>query len=421
MLISNAKIYGKEGTWDILIKDGKIAKIGKDIAAGQEEKIDASGCMVTGPYVDSHCHLDYVGTYGDPVYNMSGTLFEGIKIWGERKKTITKEDVKQRAKHVLKWEVAHGTQFIRTHVNSDEPGHISTQALLEVKEEMKDLIDVQIVAFPQHGVYNFPNGLELLEECVALGADAIGAIPHYEDTREDSVLSLHKMFDLAEKHDVLVDVHCDETDDEQSRSVEVVASEAYKRGLGSRVTASHTTAMGSYNNAYAYKLMGLLQRSKINFVSNPTINIHLQGRYDTYPRRRGITRVQELLEAGLNVSMGNDDIMDPFYPLGAGNMLEVLHMGLHVSHLTGYEQMKNSLDMITGNGAVTLNKTDVYGIEEGKPANMLIIAADDVYDLVRRQVKPVYSIRNGKIIMNRKPEEVEVKVGEDTEKVDYKI
>lgn len=421
MLITNGKIYGKEGVWDILIKNGKIDKIAKGIAAEQEKAIDAAGCMVSAPYVDSHCHLDYVGTYGDPVYNMSGTLFEGIQIWGERKKTITKEDVKRRATHVLKWEVAHGTQFIRTHVNSDEPGHISTEALLEVKDEMKDLIDVQIVAFPQHGVYNFPDGLKLLEECVAMGTDAVGAIPHYEDTREDAVLSLHKMFDLAEKYGVLVDVHCDETDDDQSRSIEVVAAEAYKRGLGARVTASHTTAMGSYNNAYAYKLMGLLQRSKINFVSNPTINIHLQGRYDTYPRRRGITRVQELLEAGLNVSMGNDDIMDPFYPLGAGNMLEVLHMGLHVSHLTGYEQMKNSLDMITGNGAVTLGRTDVYGIEEGKPANLLILPADDVYDLVRRQVKPLYSIRNGQVIMERKPEEVNVKSGTATEKVDYRI
>lgn len=421
MLITNASIYGKVGYWDIFIQDGKIEKIGKGITAEQEEVIDASGCMVTAPYVDSHCHLDYVGTYGDPVFNMSGTLFEGIQIWGERKKTITKEDVKRRAAHVLKWEVAHGTQFIRTHVNSDEPGHISTEALLEVKEEMKDLIDVQIVAFPQHGIYNFPDGLKLLEECVAMGTDAVGAIPHYEDTREDSVLSLQRMFDIAEKYNVLVDVHCDETDDDQSRSVEVVAAEAYKRGLGSRVTASHTTAMGSYNNAYAYKLMGLLQRSGINFVTNPTINIHLQGRYDTYPRRRGITRVQELLEAGLNVSMGNDDIMDPFYPLGAGNMLEVLHMGLHVSHLTGYEQMKSSLDLITGNGAVTLGKTDRYGIEEGKPANLLIVPADSVYDLVRRQVKPAYSIRNGKIIMKRKPEDVEVFTGNSSEKVDYRI
>jgi len=319
---------------------------------------------------------------------MTGTLFEGISIWLERKKSITKEDVKRRAKHVLNWEIANGTQFVRTHVNCDEPGHVSTEALLEVKDELKDLVDLQIVAFPQHGIYNYPDGLKLIEECVKMGTDAIGAIPHYEDTREDSVKSLHKIFDLAEKYNVLVDVHCDETDDDQSRSIEVVASEAWRRGLKSRVSASHTTAMGSYNDAYAFKLMGLLQRSEINFITNSTINIHLQGRYDTYPKRRGITRVKELLDNGLNVSMGCDDIMDPFYPLGAGNMLEVLQMGVHVSHLTGYEQMINALDLITGNGARTLNRTDVYGIEKGKPANLLIIPAADSYDLLRRSVKP---------------------------------
>lgn len=421
MLIKNAKIYGKEGEWDIHVKDGKFEKIAPSLDIIDAETIDAERAMVSAPYVDSHVHMDYVATYGEPEYNMSGTLFEGISIWLKRKKSISKEDVKRRAKHVLNWQIANGTQFVRTHVNCDEPGHVSTEALLEVKEEMKDLVDLQIVAFPQHGVYNYANGLQLMEECVRMGTDAIGAIPHYEDTREDSVKSLHKMFDLAEKYNVLVDVHCDETDDDQSRSIEVVASEAWKRGLKSRVTASHTTAMGSYNNAYAYKLMGLLQRSEINFVTNPTINIHLQGRYDTYPKRRGITRVKELLENGLNISMGNDDIMDPFYPLGAGNMLEVLQMGIHVSHLTGYEQMIKALDMITCNGAKTLNRSDVYGIEEGKPANLLIIPADDCYDLLRRSVKPTYSIRNGKIIAKRKTEEATVINREKSELVDFRI
>lgn len=422
MIIQNANIRGREGLWDLKIADGRFQRIAEhiDVEAG-EEVIDCRGAMVIPPYVDSHCHLDYVGTYGDPEFNMSGTLFEGIRIWGERKKTITKQDVKDRAKHVLDWEIAHGTQFIRTHVNSDEPGLASTEALLEVKEEMKDLIDVQIVAFPQHGVYNFPQGDRLMEECVKMGVDAVGAIPHYEDTREDSVTSLIHCFDLAEKYNKLVDVHCDETDDEQSRSIEVVAAQAWKRGMLSRVTASHTTAMGSYNNAYAYKLMGLLQRSQINIITNATINIHLQGRYDSYPKRRGVTRVDELLANGINVSMGCDDIMDPFYPLGAGNMLEVLQMGVHVSHLTGYQQMLDSLDLITCNGARTLNRQDVYGIEEGKPANLLVIPAQNVYDLLRRQVKPTYSIRNGKVIVKRQPEDVTVFGAGPTRKVDYTI
>lgn len=422
MLIKNASIRGREGKWDILIENGKFSRIDTGIeAANGEEIIDASGKMVIPPYVDSHVHLDYVCTYGEPRYNMSGTLFEGISIWSERKKTLTKEDVKRRARHVLNWEIAHGTQFIRTHVNSDEPGHVSAEALLELKEDVKDLVDLQIVAFPQHGVYNFPNGDKLLEETVRMGVDAVGAIPHYEDTREDLVASLYHCFDLAEKYDKLVDVHCDETDDPQSRAIEQVAHQAWKREMFGKVTASHTTAMGSYNNAYAFKLMGVLERAQINIISNATINIHLQGRYDSYPKRRGITRVDELLANHINVSMGCDDIMEPFYPLGVGDMLDVLNMGIHVSHLTGYQQIQDSLDLITKNGARTLNREDSYGIEIGKPANLLIVPADDTYDLIRRHIKPEFSIRNGIVIMKRQPENVTVYNNGSAEKVNYAV
>lgn len=422
MLIKNANIRGREGKWDILIENGKFSKIEARLeAANGEEIIDASGKMVIPPYVDSHVHLDYVCTYGEPRYNMSGTLFEGISIWSERKKTLTKEDVKRRARHVLDWEIAHGTQFIRTHVNSDEPGHVSAEALLELKGEVKHLVDLQIVAFPQHGVYNFPNGDKLLEETVKMGVDAVGAIPHYEDTREDLVASLYHCFDLAEKYDKLVDVHCDETDDPQSRAIEQVAHQAWKREMFGKVTASHTTAMGSYNNAYAFKLMGVLERSQINIISNATINIHLQGRYDSYPKRRGITRVDELLANHINVSMGCDDIMEPFYPLGVGDMLDVLNMGIHVSHLTGYQQIQDSLDLITKNGARTLNRENDYGIEEGKTANLLIVPADDTYDLIRRHVKPEFSIRNGIVIMKRQPENVTIYNNDSAVKVNYTV
>lgn len=422
MLIKNAYIRGREGRWDIKIKDGKFSEIAASIEAeAGEEIIDCTDKMVIPPYVDSHVHLDYVMTYGEPRYNESGTLFEGISIWKERKLTLTKEDVKRRARHVIDWEIAHGTQFIRTHVNSDEPGHCSAEALLELRDEVKDLVDLQIVAFPQHGVYNFPNGDKLLEEVVAMGVDAVGAIPHCEDTREDLVQSLYHCFNLAEKYDKLVDIHCDETDDEQSRAIEQVASQAWKRGLYNKVTASHTTAMGSYNNAYAYKLMGLLERSKINIISNATINIHLQGRYDSYPKRRGITRVDELLAHGINVSMGCDDIMEPFYPLGVGDMLDVVNMGIHVSHLTGYRQIQNCLDLVTVNGARTLHREDVYGIEVGKPASLLVIPAEDTYDLMRRHVKPECSIKNGVVIMKREPENVTVYNGGVAKNVDYRV
>lgn len=399
MIIKNVKVYGEDYRKDIWIEDGVFKAIDFGIEKkGGQEVIDGSSFLALPPYIDSHCHLDYVATYGQPRFNETGTLFEGIDIWGDRSKEITGEDVKKRASRVLEWLVVQGTQAVRTHVNTDEKELVSMQAMLELKQEMKDLIDIQIIAFPQLGIYSYKNGLENLEEALKMGADGIGAIPHSEDTREDAVNSLHEIFKLAVKYDRLVDVHCDETDDEQSRGIEVVASEARKTGLGSRVTASHTTAMHSYNNAYTFKLFGLFKKANLNFVANPTINTHLQGRYDTYPKRRGVTRVKELTEAGLNVSFGNDDIMDPFYPLGCGDMLEVLEMGVHVCHLTGYSQMQKALDYITVNGAKTLNIEDKYGLEIGKPGNLILINSEDAYDIIRRHIKPTYSIRNGKII-----------------------
>ncbi len=422
MLIKNVTIRKKDGLWDIAIQDGKIEKIEKNIDPIEgEEIIDGGGGLVMPPYVDSHTHLDYVGTYGDPIYNSSGTLFEAIDIWNERKKDITFEDVKSRASKILKWNIANGTQYVRTHVNTDEPGLTSLKAMLEVKEQFAPFIDVQIVAFPQHGILNYKNGLELLEEALVMGADAIGAIPHFEDTREDAVDSIKEIFKLAAKHEVLVDVHCDETDDDQSRGLEVVAAQASRYDMGKLVTASHTTAMASYNNAYTFKLFGLLKRADINFVANPTINIHLQGRYDTYPKRRGVTRVKELLEAGLNVSFGNDDIMDPFYPLGVANMLETLHMGVHVCHLTGYQELIDSFDLVTINGAKTLNITDRYGLDVGKPANLMILPANNEFDVIRKQVKPSYSIRNGKVIARLEPNYPKVYLGENAEEIDFLI
>lgn len=422
MLLQNVKLKGFDNNVDIRIIDGKFSEISENLLPSQgEEVIDGKGYMALPPYVDSHCHLDYVGTCGQPVFNMSGTLFEGIDIWAERKKSISREDIIERASKVIKWQVANGTQHIRTHVNVDEPGLVSMATLLELREKFRDLADIQIVAFPQHGVLNYENALELTEEALKMGADVVGAIPHFEDTREDSVESLKKIFDLAERYNVLVDVHCDETDDEQSRCVEVVAAEAFKRGLGSRVTASHTTAMHSYNNAYCYKLFGVLKKSGINFVTNPPINTHLQGRYDSYPMRRGITRIRELTEEGMNVSMGTDDIMDPFYPLGAGDMLEVLQMGIHVGHLTGYSQLINALDYITCNGAKTLNIADGYGIEVGKDASLNLIPADDAYDLIRRSVKPCMSIRKGKVIASKATEVVTLSRGENKEYVDFRL
>ena len=419
MIIKNAKLRGREGLWNIAIQDGKIHSISQGEAEGGQEILDAAGSLVSAPFIEPHIHLDTTLTAGDPEWNQSGTLFEGIQRWAQRKEALTHEDVKTRAKTALKWQIAQGIQHVRTHVDVTDPSLTALRALLEVKEEMSDYVDLQLVAFPQEGINSYPSGAELMEEALKMGADVVGGIPHFEFTREYGVASMKTAFDLAEKYDRLVDIHCDEIDDEQSRFVEVVAAEAYERGLGSRVTASHTTAMGSYNDAYTYKLFRLLKLSNINFVANPLVNIHLQGRFDTYPKRRGITRVKELLEAGLNVSFGHDDIFDPWYPLGTGNMLQVLHMGIHVSQLMGYEQIVNSFDLITNNSAKTLSIEEKYGIEEGKPANLIILDAENEYEAIRRQAAVKYSIRNGKIIAETKPSQTSVVLGEVKENVDF--
>ncbi|MGM0778051.1 MAG: cytosine deaminase [Bacillota bacterium] len=419
MIIKNAKLRGREGLWNLTIQDGKIHSLTQGESNASQEILDAAGSMVSAPFIEPHIHLDTTLTAGEPEWNQSGTLFEGIQRWAQRKETLTHEDVKTRAKTALKWQIAQGIQHVRTHVDVTDPSLTALKALLEVKEEMADYVDLQLVAFPQEGINSYPSGAELMEEALKMGADVVGGIPHFEFTREYGVASMKTAFDLAEKYDRLVDIHCDEIDDEQSRFVEVVAAEAYERGLGSRVTASHTTAMGSYNDAYTYKLFRLLKLSNINFVANPLVNIHLQGRFDTYPKRRGITRVKELLEAGLNVSFGHDDIFDPWYPLGTGNMLQVLHMGIHVSQLMGYEQIVNSFDLITNNSAKTLSIEEKYGIEEGKPANLIILDAENEYEAIRRQAAVKYSIRNGKIIAETKPSQTSVVFGEEKLNVDF--
>ncbi|MGL5378891.1 cytosine deaminase [Clostridium sp.] len=400
MLIKNAKLREKENLVDILIENGKITKIGENLSANSEEVIDAKGSLVLPPFVEPHVHLDTTLTAGEPKWNESGTLFEGIERWSERKELLTKEDVKNRARTAIKWQIANGIQYIRTHVDTTDPNLVALKAMVELREELKDFITLQIVAFPQEGILSYPNGLELVEEAVKLGADVIGAIPHFEFTREYGVQSIEKIFELAKKYDTLIDVHCDEIDDEQSRFIEVLACKAYENNMGEKVTASHTTAMHSYNNAYAYKLFRLLRMSKMNFVANPLVNIHLQGRFDTYPKRRGITRVKEMLEDNINVCFGHDDIFDPWYPLGTGNMLQVLHMGLHVCQIMGYGQINESIDLITNNSARALHIQDQYGIEEGKPGNLIILPAENPYDAIRRQVPVAYSIRNGKVIAN---------------------
>ncbi|WP_074011735.1 cytosine deaminase [Candidatus Sodalis sp. SoCistrobi] len=397
--ISHVRLPWREGLWQITLEQGVIRRLAPQNHGQQDGEgvLNAEGGLAILPFVEPHIHLDTTQTAGDPRWNESGTLFEGIARWAERKTTLTHEDVKTRAWQTLKWQIANGIQHVRSHVDVSDPSLTALKALLEVKQEAAPWVDLQLVAFPQEGILSFPDGEALLEEALRLGADVVGAIPHYEFTREYGIASLHKAFALAQKYDKLVDVHCDEIDDEQSRFVETVATLALEARLGGRVTASHTTAMHSYNGAYTARLFRLLKLSGINFVANPLVNIHLQGRFDDYPKRRGVTRVKEMLAQGINVCFGHDDVFDPWYPLGTGNMLQVLHMGLHVCQLMGYEQINKGLNLITTNSARTLNLSD-YGIKCGYRANLLILPAENGFDAIRRQTPPRYVIRHGQVI-----------------------
>lgn len=406
MLIKNVHIENDPEVKDVRIENGIFKAIGKNLEASDDVVIDANGKLLLPPFIDSHVHLDATLTAGDPEWNETGTLFDGIRIWSERKQTLTKKETKERAIQTLKKQASHGIQFVRSHVDTTDPSFTALEALLEVKDEVKDFMELQLVAFPQEGILSFKNGKNLIKQAVEMGVDVIGAIPHFEFNRDYGVDSLKYIVELAEKYDKLIDVHCDEIDDPNSRHLEVLATLAYESGLKNKVTASHTTAMGSYNDAYVYKLMRLLEMSNINMVCNPLINMHLGGRFDTYPKRRGLTRVKELLENNVNVSFGEDDIKDPWYPMGDGNMLDSIHMGIHATQLMGYSQIMNSYNLTTNNGAKTLNVTDHHGIEVGKPANCLIFNTDNFYNELNERKELLYSIHNGKVIVKTEPAEI---------------
>ena len=409
MLIKNVYIENSEQSMDIRIENGIFTAIGADLApVPGEETVDYGGKLALPPMIESHVHLDTCLTAGDPCWNMSGTLFEGIECWSKRKEKLTAEDVKDRVRRAVRMQASHGVQHVRTHVDVTDPKLTAMEAILELKEELKDLAEIQVVAFPQEGIHSYPNGKQLMEDAVKMGADCVGAIPHFEFTREYSVESLNFAMDLAAKYDRLVDVHCDEIDDEASRGLETLAARAYEMGLRDRVTASHTTAMHSYNNAYVNRLMRLLTMSGINFVCNPLVNTHLQGRVDTYPKRRGVTRVKELLAAGCNVSFGHDDIFDPWYPLGCGDMRDVVFMGLHVCQMMGYQEIMDSWKLVTYNAARTLHLGDRYGIKVGNPANLVVLDADNYYNALTRHSAVLASYRGGRLIARATSPQAEV-------------
>ncbi|WP_286786254.1 MULTISPECIES: cytosine deaminase [Pseudomonas] len=413
MNIVNARLRGKDGLYRIELSGERIAAIQAQVGSSVANPgdLDAAGNLVTAPFIEPHIHLDATLTAGEPAWNMSGTLFEGIERWAERKALVTHEDSKTRAKKTIDMLVDHGIQHVRTHVDVTDPTLAALKAMVEVREETRHLIDLQIVAFPQEGIESYANGRALMEESLVIGADVVGGIPHFENTRDQGVSSIKFLMDLAERNGCLVDVHCDETDDPQSRFLEVLAEEARVRGMGERVTASHTTAMGSYDNAYCSKLFRLLKMSGINFISCPTESIHLQGRFDIYPKRRGLTRVAEIDRAGMNVCFAQDSIVDPWYPLGNGNIMRILEAGLHICHMLGYDDLQRGLDLITDNSARTLNLGERYGLDAGRPANLLILSAPSDYEMLRSQGHALVSIRHGKVLMQRTPAKIERMAG----------
>lgn len=402
--ITNARLTGQAGLFRLLIDGEQFVRIESLSALAEPgaDELDAGGNLVVPPFVEPHIHLDAAMTAGEPRWNRSGTLFEGIECWSERKPMLTREDVIGRAEKTLKLFAAHGLQYVRTHVDVTDPTLVALEAMVEVRERVRDCIDLQIVAFPQEGILSFPGGVDLMNRAMTMGADVVGGIPHFEFTRDYGVESVKILMDLAERHDCLVDVHCDEIDDPASRFLEVLAAEALARDYGARVTASHTCAMHSYDEAYCSRLFRLLTKSDLRFVALPTENLHLQGRFDGYPKRRGVTRVPELLDAGLKVAMGQDSIRDPWYPMGNGNLLRTLDVGLHACHMLGTDRISRSLELVTDNGAAVMGLAD-YGIAEGKPARCIVLNGVTPYEVLLNQSPVLASVRDGRVLVSRTP------------------
>jgi cytosine/creatinine deaminase len=402
LLVRNARLLDGSVV-DLRAEDGRWTRIGADVEADAFEVLDVEGRLVTPPLVDCHLHLDASLTAGKPRWNESGTLIEGIHVWGELKPSLTVEDVVARARQIVKWSVAQGTLFIRAHADVSGDNDAMVRGLLQVRDEVADLCTIQVTAFPQDGIYARDGDEQRLEHAIQLGVDCVGGIPHYEPTSELGLLEVHRVFDLARQYSRRIDVHCDETDDPSSRFLEVMADNTVKHSLTGRVTASHCTAMGSYEPYYSSKLHGFLRRAGINVVVNPFANSLIQGRLDVYPKRRGFAQLKELLAAGVNVSLGNDVIMDPWYSLGRADMVEAASLALHFTYMSGLEEIPEMLRCATERGARTLGVEDEYGLEEGKPADLVVYDAPSALEVLRLHPPRRWVIRRGRVVAETAP------------------
>jgi cytosine deaminase len=387
---------GRKGM-DIGVRDGRIVAVEPRLAATGREEIDAGGMLVSPPFVDAHFHMDATLSLGLPRLNRSGTLLEGIALWGELKPTLTQEAVVARAMAYCDWAAAQGLLAIRSHVDVCDERLLAVDALLEVRRRVRPYIDLQLVAFPQDGVFRYPRAMELLRAALDRGVDVVGGIPHFERTMAEGARSVRALCELAAERGLRVDMHCDETDDPMSRHVETLAFETQRLGLQGRVVGSHLTSMHSMDNYYVSKLVPLMAEARLGVVANPLINISIQGRHDSYPKRRGMTRVPELMAAGLTVAFGHDCVMDPWYSLGTGDMLEVAQMGVHVAQMTGLDAMGACFDAVTCNAARLLG-LDGYGIEPGCNADLVLLEARDKVEAIRTRAARLAVLRRGRVI-----------------------
>jgi cytosine/creatinine deaminase len=392
---------GREGQ-DIAVAGGRIAEVAPRIEAAALREIDARGRLVTPPFVDAHFHMDSTLSLGRPRLNESGTLLEGIQLWSELKPHLTVEALKARALEFCRWAIARGSLAVRSHVDICDNELLAVEALLEVKREISPFLDLQLVAFPQDGFLRYPQARENLLRALDKGVDVVGGIPHFERTMAEGAQSVKELCEIAAERGLPVDMHCDETDDPLSRHVESLAYETQRLGLRDRVTGSHLTSMHSMDNYYVSKLMPLMRESGLHVVANPLINITLQGRHDSYPKRRGMTRVKELMAAGINVAMGHDCVMDPWYSLGSHDMLEVAHMGLHVGQMTGTAEMLGCFDAVTRNAAKVMG-LEGYGLEPGCHADLVVLQASDPIEALRLKPARLHVLRRGRVIAETPP------------------
>jgi len=398
MLIRNATLPDGRIGQDVLVVGDRIAAIGPQLSApGGAQAVDALGCLLSPPFVDAHFHMDATLSYGLPRVNASGTLLEGIALWGELKPHLTHEALVERALGYCDWAVAKGLLAIRSHVDVCDDRLLAVEALLHVKRQVAPYLDLQLVAFPQDGLLRSPTALANLKRALDLGVEVVGGIPHFERTMSDGAESVRILCELAAERGLRVDMHCDESDDPLSRHIETLAFHTQRLGLQGRVTGSHLTSMHSMDNYYVSKLLPLMREAGVHAIANPLINITLQGRHDSYPKRRGMTRVPELMAAGINVAFGHDCVMDPWYSLGSGDMLEVAQMGLHVAQMTSQAQMRTCFDAVTVNGAKILG-LEGYGLEVGCHADFVLLQARDAIEAIRLRATRLLVVRRGEVI-----------------------